>query len=219
MITIAVVNGKGGVGKSTLASALAVRASKESKRVAMVDLDPQRSLVEWWQRRGRTDNPTIFENAASAVDAVEALQLDGWDWVFLDGPPAFISVMEDMIQAADFALVPVKPSMIDLLATQDAVNLSKEAGRRFLVVFNDVGPRERVVDGARAVLANADVPIAGTQIPHRVSHITGMTVGKSAAEVNGGRDTAAAQEIDNLWKEVKAAAIRAAKARAKEARA
>lgn len=219
MITIAVVNGKGGVGKSTLASALAVRASKESKRVAMVDLDPQRSLVEWWQRRGRTDNPTIFENAASAVDAVEALQLDGWDWVFLDGPPAFISVMEDMIQAADFALVPVKPSMIDLLATQDAVNLSREAGRKFLVVFNDVGPRERVVDGARAVLANADIPIAGTQITHRVSHITGMTVGKSAAEVNGGRDTAAAQEIDNLWKEVKAAALKAAKARAKEARA
>lgn len=219
MITIAVVNGKGGVGKSTLASALAVRASKESKRVAMVDLDPQRSLVEWWQRRGRTDNPTIFENAASAVDAVEALQLDGWDWVFLDGPPAFISVMEDMIQAADFALVPVKPSMIDLLATQDVVNLSKEAGRRFLVVFNDVGPRERVIDGARAVLANADIPIAGTQITHRVSHITGMTVGKSAAEVNGGRDTAAAQEIDNLWKEVKAAAIKAARARAKEARA
>lgn len=216
MITIAVVNGKGGVGKSTLASALAVRASQESERVAMVDFDPQRSLVEWWQRRGRTDNPTIFDNAMTAADAVESLQLDGWDWVFLDGPPAFISVMEDMIDAADFAIVPVKASMIDLLATQDAVNLAKEIKRRFLVVFNDVGPRERVVESARELLANAKIPIADTQVTHRVSHVTGMTVGKSAAEVNSGRDKAAAAEIDALWREVKTAATKAARARAKE---
>ena len=43
MYVIAVVNTKGGVGKTTLASALAVRAAKDSPRVAMVDLDPQRS--------------------------------------------------------------------------------------------------------------------------------------------------------------------------------
>jgi chromosome partitioning protein len=68
MYVIAVVNTQGGVGKTTLASALAVRAAKDSPRVAMVDLDPQRSLVEWWQRRGSTENPTIFEGADSPVD-------------------------------------------------------------------------------------------------------------------------------------------------------
>lgn len=77
MYIIAVVNTKGGVGKTTLASALAVRAAKDSPRVAMVDLDPQRSLVEWWQRRGATDNPTVFEGATIPADAVEALALDG----------------------------------------------------------------------------------------------------------------------------------------------
>ena len=66
MKVIAVVNSKGGTGKTTLASALSVRAAKESKRVAMVDLDPQRSLVAWWQRRGKSDNPTIFEGAETA---------------------------------------------------------------------------------------------------------------------------------------------------------
>ena len=65
MIVISVVNTKGGVGKTTLASALAVRASQEG-RVAMVDLDPQRSLIKWWKRRGPSDNPEIFEGPETA---------------------------------------------------------------------------------------------------------------------------------------------------------
>ena len=215
MITVAVVNSKGGVGKTTLSAALAVRAARESKRVAMVDLDPQKSLVEWWRRRGKTENPQIFEGADTAADAVEALELDGWDWVFLDGPPAFLTVIQEAIGAADFTLIPVKPSMLDLLATQDAVALASKAGAEFLCVFNDVGPRETVVDKARALLFNQGVPIANTQIVHRTSHITSMTVGKSAAEINSGKDSAAVEETEKLWSEVKALATKAAKARAK----
>jgi chromosome partitioning protein len=60
MITIAVASSKGGTGKTTLSAALAVRAAKDGKRVAMADLDPQKSLVQWWRRRGGTDNPRIF---------------------------------------------------------------------------------------------------------------------------------------------------------------
>jgi chromosome partitioning protein len=213
MITIAVVNSKGGTGKSTLAAALAVRAARDSKRIALVDLDPQKSLVEWWRRRGGTDNPAMFEGAHTAADAVESLALDGWDWVFLDGPPAFISVMQDMIEAADLAVIPIKPSMLDLLGTQDAVVLAREAGTPFVIVINDVSPREKVAESARQFLFTHDLPIASTQIAHRVSHIQGMTVGKSAAEVNGGKDKAAAEEIDALWREVKAAATKAARAR------
>ena len=102
MRVIAVVSSKGGVGKTTLASALAVRAARESKRVAMVDLDPQRSLASWWKRRGRSDNPRIFAGAETASEAVEALELDGWDWVFIDTPPAFIATIQDAIEHADW---------------------------------------------------------------------------------------------------------------------
>ena len=48
-----------------------------------------------------------------------------------------------------------------------------------------------------------------------MSHITGMNAGKTAAEVNAGRDTKATEEIEHLWGEVRAAATKAAKARAK----
>ena len=217
MKVIAVANSKGGTGKTTLASALSVRAAQESKRVAMIDLDPQKSLVAWWQRRGKTDNPTIFEGAETAADAVEALALDGWDWVFLDGPPNFLTVIDEMIRAADFVLIPVKPSMIDVLATQDANAIAREANATFAVVFNEVGPRERIVHKARELLFSVDVPIFDTAIVRRTSHIMGMTVGKSAAEVNSGKDTAATEEIEALWKEVKAATNKSVRGKKREA--
>jgi hypothetical protein len=89
-------------------------------------------------------------------------------------------------------------------------------GVPFLCVFNDVASGEKVIESAKALLFSHKVPIARAAIIHRVSHVKGMAVGKSAAEVNNGRDTAAAKDIDELWQEVKVAATKAAKARAKK---
>jgi chromosome partitioning protein len=217
MITIAVANTKGGVGRTTLSAALAVRAAQDSDHVAMVDLDPQRSLVEWWKRRrsktGKSGNPTIFEGVDDPADAVERALTTATEWLFLDGPPAFLTVVKAMIEVADFTLIPIKPSVGDLLASEDAVVLARGAGAAHLVVLNDVGAqeRDRVVRLTREELFNHDIPIARQEIIHRVAHITGMNTGKVAGEVKGG--TAAAEEIENLWTEVKAAAMKAARTR------
>jgi chromosome partitioning protein len=214
MIVIAVVNSKGGTGKTTLSAALAVRAAKDSRRVALADLDPQRSLVQWWERRGATENPTVFEGVDEAADAVERVALAGYDWLFLDCPPAFLQTIEEAIHSADFAIIPIKPSLVDLTATQDTIAIARDAETPFLVVINDaVKSDEKLLDGARAFLRKFSVPAADTTMFHRTSHIRGMTVGKSAAEVTGG--ATAAKDIEELWKEVKAAATKAARARAK----
>jgi chromosome partitioning protein len=131
-------------------------------------------------------------------------------------PPAFLTLLQEMIEAADFTLIPVKASMVDLLATQDAASLARDAQAAFMCVFNDVGSRERVAEKARELLLNAEVPIAKSEVVHRISHVQAMTVGKSAAEVNSGKDSAASAEIDALWKEVKEAATKAARAKARK---
>jgi chromosome partitioning protein len=208
MIVIAIVNSKGGTGKTTLSASLAVRAAKDSARVAMVDLDPQKSLVAWWRRRGSTDNPTILEGADTAADAIEALKQTGWDWVFLDGPPNLLSRTQEMIASADFVLIPVKASMLDLLASEGAIAISRDEGAEFAVVFNEVNPRERIIDKGREILTDLGVPYFSTAIARRASHITGMAAGKSAAEINSGRDATAAAEIEALWQELKRAAVR-----------
>jgi chromosome partitioning protein len=219
MITVAICNSKGGVGKTLLSANLAVEASNESARVCLIDLDPQKSLVEWWKRRDKKDNPTIFRGVDHAADAVERANLAGYDFCFLDGPPGSLTVTEEMIATADFVVIPVKPSMSDLLASEDTVAIALDTGAAFLVVFNDVGARETPVNQAREFLFNADVPIADTTIIHRPSYIHGMDAGKAAGEVrvNGRRDSKAGDAVAALWAEVKAAALAAVRVRAKEA--
>lgn len=210
MIAIAVVNTKGGVGKTTLTAALAVEAVKESGRVALVDLDPQKSLTEWWKKRGSPDNLAIFDNAISAADRVAELADQGFDWVFLDSPPAFLRTIDDCVGCADLVIIPLKPSMLDLFSTQDAVAIASEAGRPFLCVLNDVGQRENSTIGkeARNTLFTYEVPVAETVMINRVKHVGAMSAGKTASEVRA-KENKAADEIARLWVEVKAAVAEA----------
>jgi chromosome partitioning protein len=204
MNVIAIANTKGGVGKTTLTAALAVRAARDSPRVALVDLDPQKSLVEWWNRRGKSENPAIFDGGNStAQEAVEALRRHGWDWVFLDGPPAFLTTIEETLQVATLAVVPIKPSMIDMLAARDALVLAYKHKTPVLAVLNDCH-KDKLTAAARAAMEAERIPVAATEIMHRVSHIASMTVGKTGPEVNNGRDKAAVEEINALWLEIKA---------------
>jgi chromosome partitioning protein len=223
MITIAVVNSKGGVGKTTLSAALSVHAAHEDNarcQVGIVDLDPQQSLAKWWNRRGQPSHqkghPTILTGVDSAVEAVERATESGlFNILFLDGPPAFLETMEEMVAAADFTLIPMKASLVDLLASEDAVVLARERAGGFLVVFNDVGAKEKAVEKARAFLFSADVPIADTQVRHLAAHVAGLNQGKSGAEVKGGSE--AAQDIAALWAEVWPLAVKAARKRARKA--
>jgi len=213
VIVVAIVNTKGGVGKTTLTSALAVRAAKDSKRVALVDLDPQRSLVRWWERRGEPENPMMLSGVDEVKEAIQRLSETGWDWVFLDGPPAFLQSVEEMVEHADFVLIPMRSGVTDALASEDAIVISRDAGIAHAVVINGVVGTERVHVGLTEALKANGVPFTKTVIKHRQSHIQGMNVGKSAAEVNSSKDKKAAAEIDTLWKEVKSAAMKASKKR------
>lgn len=220
MLVIAVCNSKGGVGKTTLSATLAVRASEEVPRVALVDLDPQKSLISWWNRRGRSDNPEIMEGVETASEAIETLGLQGYDVVVIDTPPAFLGLIEDAVDSADVVVIPLKASALDAAASEDAVVLAKGGGGEFLVVLNDVEPKWATTDRVREFLEE-NLPannVAKTMISHRGSHVSAMTIGKTAAEINRGRDKTAVAEIDALWDEVKKAAKRGAKAKAAKAR-
>jgi chromosome partitioning protein len=135
----------------------------------------------------------------------------GWDICIMDSPPAFLTVIDEMIRATDFTVIPTKASMLDIMGMGDMLTLANEANAAHFVVFNDVGPPEKAIASARKMLAGEKIPTAKAHITHRPSHVAGMAAGKTAAEINKGRDATASAEIDALWLEVKAAAAKAAK--------
>lgn len=201
MQVIAICNSKGGVGKSTLAAALAVRASREL-RVGLVDIDPQQSLAEWFAQRPIKNAPEVYTGELDPQAVVQKLQHTGLELAIIDGPPAYLDMVEEAIRAADLVIIPVKPSIPDLRSTRDAIQLSITAAKPYLVVINDATKRDGTVDTTLALLKRDRIPVATTIIHHRVSHMHAMGAGKSAAEINGGRDKDAVEEIDNLWAEV-----------------
>jgi chromosome partitioning protein len=199
MKTIALINTKGGVGKTTLASNLAAWVALTNRRVAMVDLDPQRSLASWWKRRGQSENPQIFSGAESAADAVEKLQLDGWDFCFLDSPPSALLLIQEAIEAADVVLIPCKAGGHDVDAMRDALRLVHHSGKPYRIVINEVMPRERAQEALRETLTKAGFPVASLDISRRTSFATGANVGKAGFEMN---DKEAGNQVEQLWNEV-----------------
>ncbi len=130
MPIIATVQQKGGVGKSTLAGNLAAELLSLGHRVAVVDADPQHTLLTW---AGLGNG--VLAHITRALDAtkprqfmaeVEALAAKV-DRVVLDAPPGLRDAALLAALVADAVLLPCGPSPFDLVAARQALDLVREA--------------------------------------------------------------------------------------------
>ena len=199
LCTIVLAASKGGVGKTTLASALAVRAAADGARVALLDTDPQLSLARWHELRGMPANPKVLDVDASS-EALALVQTQRWDYLIVDTPPALLDRIQAAIYIADVVVIPVRPSALDVEAVADVVTICRDAGKRFAFLLNQVPPTgfARLALGTRKYL-ESDGPILRAQIGMRKAYVAAMTVGKSGPEL---KDAAAVAEMDALWSEL-----------------
>ena len=130
MAVIAVTGRKGGIGKSTIAANLAAELLALGHRVAVLDADPQRSLVAW---AGLGDG--VLGDLVRPVDAMHPRQFRaaveaaarGADRVVIDTPPGFADPALLAALCADLVLLPAGPSPLDIMAARDALALAREA--------------------------------------------------------------------------------------------
>lgn len=202
---VAVVNQKGGVGKTTLGIHLADGLAKRGRRVALVDADAQGSSLLWSASR---EGDTLFPVLGMAKDTLyqELQSLAGaFDDLVIDGPPRVASVLKAAIAAADFVLVPVKPSSLDVWAATDVVRLIDEV-RTFKpsvyasFVINERRPNTRLARDVEQALGGVGLPVCATSIHTRSAYP--VAIGQGLTVFDTEPEGKAAREMFELLNEV-----------------
>ncbi|MBO6783967.1 MAG: ParA family protein [Alphaproteobacteria bacterium] len=207
---ITVAQQKGGSGKTTVAANLAVAWALSGRRsVAVLDVDPQGSLGEWFERReerlGEDATGLSFRTASGwgAKREARALARDH-DIVVIDTPPHADLELRNAIENASLVVVPVQPSPADLWATEATIEAAEKERVAALMVLNRVPPRARLTDEMVAALGEFEAPLARARLGNRVAFSEGFKLGASPLETR--KTGPAAEELAALAKEVLAVA-------------
>jgi len=198
MRVLAIASRKGGSGKTTLSGHIAVEAERQGiGPVAIMDIDPQGSLAEWWNARARPTPLYAQTSLATLAADIERLANASVELVVIDTPPAITETIESVVRVADLVLVPTRPSPHDLRSLGATVDLVERIGKPLAFVLNGATQRARITGEAVAALA-AHGPLAPTIIHQRVDFAASMIDGRTVGEVPGAER--AAEEIGALWR-------------------
>ena len=205
MYVIAVLNQKGGSGKTTIATHLARAFQLDGADVLLVDSDPQGSARDW--AAVREDQPVTVVGIDRPTIERDIKNIARKDFVVIDGAPQASDLAVSAIKAASFVLIPVQPSPYDIWATADLVELVKQ---RIEVTDGKLQAAfvvSRAIKGTRIglevaeALAGYGLPILESRITQRVSYPGTAAAGTTVMDTEPAGDAAA--EVRALAAELK----------------
>jgi chromosome partitioning protein len=202
MRTIAFVTQKGGAGKSTLASSVAVAARQAGERVFIIDLDPLQTLVKWSHARGGADIAVEHVPPAKLAKALAALAAKGVTLAIIDAPGQEGEHLSAAVRAADLCVIPARPNPFDLWASEITRVRVKEKGRDYAFLLNQCPPAQqnaRVALGAKALQEMGG--LLAPLVSSRVDYQEAARLGRGVTEYNP--DGVAAKEMRELWTSIK----------------
>lgn len=178
---------KGGGGKTTTGTGLAVEAARADLAALVIDLDPQANAANWKDRR-EADNPAVVAAPASRLrPTLDAARQHGAQFVVIDTPAKSDSAALDAARVADLVLIPVWPQIYHLETLPAMKDLLRIAGDvPAYVVLNALPPQAtRQADEAKSMIAEIyGLPACPVHLCDRTIYADAPALGKSPQEVD-----------------------------------
>jgi chromosome partitioning protein len=197
MKVLSVISQKGGVGKTTLATALAVQATADGKKTVIFDLDPQASASFWKDTRKDDSLAITAVPAARLAHVLAAMREAGCDLAIIDTPPFSKDIAFEAANQADFVLVPSRPAVLDVMAMTRTLDVVKHYNRPYGVVLTFCPPAGREVEDTVKVIEQLGAELCPARIGTRIAYSRAQQTGQAAQEIEP--DGKAAQEIKDLY--------------------
>lgn len=201
---IAVLNQKGGAGKTTICLNLAHALAKKKYKVLLVDSDPQGSARDWAAAREEKspfnlialDRPVLHKELPGISD--------GYDFAIIDGAPGVAELSRSAIIAADFVLIPVQPSPLDVWAVHEVIKLLEEASIykdiHAAFIINRKITNTKIGDDVSEVLGSYNYPVLKSYLSQRIVFASSLNSGLTVLET--APKSPASKEILSLTKEL-----------------
>lgn len=189
MKIVAVLNEKGGCGKTTIATNLARGLQLEGLDVLIVDSDVQGSARDWGAAQSEVDTPVVVGMDRPVLHKDIPKIEGGNDVVVIDGAARAETMQTSAIKAADLVLIPVQPSAYDIWSSETLVDLVRarqevvgKPEAAFVVSRQIVGTN--LAGEAQEALESFDLPVLEGRTAQRVIYAEAASEGLSVLDVD-----------------------------------